>query len=59
MKNKNQGHHLQDRRIHPKNNLTGEVQFGGLKIPEPFAGGNSVVICSLTFHIAFAYLLFI
>jgi hypothetical protein len=45
----------------PENTLeesTREVQFGGLKIPKPFARGNSVVICSLTFHIAFAYLLF-
>jgi hypothetical protein len=47
MKNKNQGHHLQDKRIHPKNNSTGEVQFGGLKISESFAGGNSVVIRNL------------
>jgi hypothetical protein len=58
MKNKNQGHHLRDRRIHPKNNSTREVQFGGLKIPEPFAGGNSIVIHNLIFHIAFTYLLF-
>jgi hypothetical protein len=36
MKNKNQGHHLRDQRIHPKNNSTGKVQFGGLKIPESF-----------------------
>jgi hypothetical protein len=42
----------------PKNNSTGEVQFGGLKIPEPFAGGNSVVIYNLIFHISFTYLLF-
>jgi hypothetical protein len=37
MKNKNQGHHLRDQRIHPKNNSTREVQFCGLKILEPFA----------------------
>jgi hypothetical protein len=57
MKNKNQGHHLQVRRIHPKNKSTGEVQFDGLKIPEPFTEGNSVVIHTLIFRIAFAYLL--
>jgi hypothetical protein len=51
MKNKNQGHHLRDRRIHPKNNSTREVQVGGLKIPEPFAGGNSVVILSYCIYI--------
>jgi hypothetical protein len=57
MKNKNQGHHLRDRRIHPKNKSTGEVRFGGLQIPKPFTGGNSVVIHTLIFRIAFAYLL--
>jgi hypothetical protein len=57
MKNKNQGHHLWDRRIHLKNKSTSEAQFGGLKIPKPFTGGNSVVIHTLIFRIAFAYLL--
>jgi hypothetical protein len=49
MKNKNQGHYLRDWRIHPKDKSTGEVQFDGLKIPELFAGGNSVVIHTLIF----------
>jgi hypothetical protein len=53
MKNKNKGYHLRDRRIYPKNNSTGEVQFSGLKIPKPFTRGNLVVIRNLIFHIAF------